>query len=70
MWWLWLWVAWAHACMLMCMLGCLSALVMEHLEKTFLLAVTRTRASSLPLSPPPLPLTLGLQAEGGRVCLD
>lgn len=60
----------AHARMLICMLGCLSNLVMGYFKKTFLLAVTRTRASSLPFSPLSLPLTLCLQAEGGLLYLD
>jgi hypothetical protein len=60
----------AHASMLMCMLGCLSNLVVGYLEKTFLLAMARTRASSLPFSSLPLPLTLRLQAEGGTLYLD
>lgn len=60
----------AHARTLMCMLGCLSNLVMGYFEKTFLLAVTRTRASSLAFSPLSLPLTLCLQAEGGLLYLD
>lgn len=30
----------------------------------------KNKASSLPFSPLPLPLTLCLQAEGGRLCLD
>lgn len=53
----------AHARTLMCMLGCLSNLVMGYFEKTFLLAMIRTRASSLPFSPLPLPLTFCLQHE-------
>lgn len=53
----------------MCMLGCLSNLVMGFLEKTFLLVVARTRASSLPFSPLPPLLTLRLQAEGGTLYL-
>lgn len=60
----------AHARTLMCMLGCLSNLVMGYFEKAFLLAVTRTRASSLVSSPLSLPLTLCLQAEGGLLYLD
>lgn len=55
----------AHAGMLMCMLGCLSNLVMGFLEKTFLLVVARTRASSLPFSPlpPPPPYSSRLREE-------
>lgn len=60
----------AHARTLMCMLGCLSNLVMGYFEKTFLLAVTRTRASSQAFSPLSLPLTLCLQAEGGLLYLE
>lgn len=43
----------AHAHVLMCMLGCLSNVVLGFFsEKTFLFAVVRTRDSSLPLFPP------------------